>query len=286
MLASWRVVHSYGVFVPKLPADLPHAAVRYEVSADGETWHGVGYPSRHSSPLDRPPLPLQNVLFRRVDFFSFYDGLALFFEPTTAMLPSPLLKSAFSHRHRIAWAMLTNASALRSRLLLPDSCPAVRYVRASLLSLVPASAPQHARYPALGVEGCTMVDTPLGELESQAWSRVVASCVHLPPTTLASLRNRFGVRPHREQLPRPSAYPPSSWGLALVSTSAEELRSRGPQQVVESRAYVTGRPLPCLMAYHLIPQRLHPTDCVDIGRKRAWTRHGTPDDARLSTLVQ
>jgi len=277
-ISSWRLAHTYGVFPPKLPSHLPHMAVAWEISTDGVSWRNLRFRSRHSHADDMPPLPLHSALrFSRIDFTSYYDGMRLFFEPATDLQPSPYLKSTFSHRHRIAWGLLTNAPALRAHFAVPDDIGPIVSVRASLVSLVPvtASLRLHSEIDTRGL-GCERPN-PFHSKEPRdhgPWSRVVMRCEHLPSTTLRELERHFGLQPHAALLPAPADFSSSNQGHAALSRDglysphrpqhappSDEMSdtSGSPLAVI---GYPTSAPMSCLVAPHLIPRSLHPSICV------------------------
>ena len=277
--SAWRLVHTYGVFPPTLPSGATHFTTRWEVSANGRDWVALGFGSRPSTTDERPAAPLSMIRWSRLDYFSFYDAHQIMFTPSVDIAPATAIKSVFSHRHRFAWALLTNSSALERRMRILEGGRTgdledwrdlpVRYVRAWRVRLFPVHAAKEAEY-ARAARRCG------------AWACETVLQVHLRSCSLGDLTRRFGPTPHHEHGPTPEQYGAHSLGYAkLARPRATRMALEGPSAAEGAAGARIGMPLrrltkngklremtadaepiSCHWASHLIPSRYHPSTCL------------------------
>ena len=195
----------------------------------------------------------------------YYDALNLISRPWCDSALAPLHKSSFSHRHRLAWALLDekgHSSVVASRLHLPHLDGQIRYVRCSLRSLIPAHAAVEDEYKRM---------RPVCEAPGD-WSCKLffAETTIVPMTNLTQLREQFGEHPHRYRLPRPTEYGSHAAGYAAVSRkhadashSWSTVRTGSVTRIpVTWHGQAFSLPPSCLFALiHFIPARYLPSAC-------------------------
>jgi hypothetical protein len=270
MASSWRLVHTYGVFPPHLQSGTSHGTSRWEVSEDGERWQALRYASRVSTVDERPPLPCAFLVWSRFDYLAFYDAAGLVSGPSVDFSPSTALKSAFSHRHRIAWALLNGSRAVAAKLTPMDD------------PLPPPHTSDHARSPTGAEDVClerggsvshvrlwrtSLVPAHMvsdyergdgGQPSCGRWSCEKSKVSLLDATSLEELRMEFGEAPHSKFLPQPLEYNAHSRGYARLARHESEGGRRWPlPQLRREDPYSVS----CLFAFHLIPSRWHPSTC-------------------------
>ena len=257
--SSWRLVHTYGVFPPRLPPLATHAVPMWELSRDGgASWSRLEYEFRHTAAYGRgrPSLGCLGFLrFPRFDYLAWYDASRVIFTPDTSISPNVALKSAFSHRHRIAWALLSNSSPIARRLQqqpsgVPRHAPPATHVRAWTVELVPL----HAAKDFERASGT--------RLRCGTWSCMSPNRMPLlKPATLEQLRATFGDAPHSDHLPTPLEYGDHSHGYAGLARRPDPSTRAAPRPRPEDDDWPGPGSFSCLFADHLIPRRYHPSSC-------------------------
>ena len=199
------------------------------------------------------------------------------------LFPSPSLQSPFTHRHRLAWALLASpngtSSPLHWRLPRPSAASAAREGAARGPPQPAAAADSsHAVEGAGTVDAAGAAGAGAGEGGSavryvRAWAvgliplhaadeaeycdargrRLSTRCgiwsCEMPRepllrvTTLAGLRRRFGHAPHREQLPRPQEYGAHRRGYAHLARDGDAPDGMADGAAGSPPVHVAGDPL-------------------------------------------